>query len=556
MKRWGLAKDRNASVLEDMSPPLPPTEEDGELSPSKAKELNPIYGVGWDDSNITSDIHPSRPVTFKSLREIAKIPAVASIIRTRTNQVAEFAHPARREGDTGFIIEPVDFAQEVTEEVKQKCLEITKWMTTCGDPACGHGDSFESFLRKVVPDSLELDQGCFEIRRTYAGDVAGFQAVDAATIRFATPTNEEYAHLQMRESMTEEGQVVQVVDNKIVAQWAREDLAVGIRNPKTEIDSRGYGDPELFILVAALSWMVDAEIYNAASFKNGAHAKGILALKSNMPRNMFQQLRREYFAMLKGPKNAHKTLFLQLNPNKEVKEELQYLNMSRSNQEMEFAQWLGYLQKLTAAVFQMDPAEINFVYGSENQSGGLQQSSGASRVEYSREKGLRPLLRAIESWLNKWVLNQKYPGYRIRFVGLDHEQERKRIEDLLKQTKVLSINEIRAKMGYGPITKDIEENGAFADLPADAQYIHGVVSARQNAFTEDMADSGYDDSGNPHPPAELPPGARSGGNDDEEERSTPGADDQIYYGPQGGQYLDPGHKVPASRRSREEQKRS
>lgn len=565
LRRLGLVRDEKTQpgILTDLRPPLPPLPEsrpESDMLPARAKEIEPNYGIGWDETTVTTDIHPSRGITFNTLRQIGKIPAVGAIIRTRTNQVAEFAHPVRRFGDLGFVIEPDEILGVVDPETQEECNRIAKWVLTCGDPACGHGEDFETFLRKLTPDSLELDQGCFEIRETMSGEIAGFQSVDSATIRFAVPDKQEQWHLQTREDMEQEGQVIQVLDGKIVAQWPRSKLAIGIRNPRTDLKSKGYGDPELYLLASVLSWMTDAEVYNAASFKNGSHAKGLLAVKSRMPREQFQQLRREFFQMLKGPKNAHKTMMLQLDAAKDTMEDIQYLNMARSNQEMEFAQWLGYLQKLTAAVFQMDPAEINFVYGSENQSGGLQQSSGASRVEYSREKGLRPLLRAIESWLNKWVITQKFPGYRLRFVGLDYEAERKKIEDLMKQTKVLSLNEIRSRMGYTPITLEMERSSAFADLPADAQYIHGVVSNRQHSFIAEMAERGFDAGGNLHNNAPEPSGSYDQDSSETKPESTedPDAaeedygDRPLFYGPRGGAYLDESHKTPASKKFRDQ----
>lgn len=564
LRAMGLNRDPETqpSVLTDLRPPLPaPSTAPTSNIPSRAKELDPQYSIAWDATQVVTDFHPSRPVTFHTLREVGRIPAISAIIRTRVNQVAEFSRIAKKQGDLGFVIEPDDALLIIDEATQVKCREIAKWVLSCGDPACGHGEDFETFLRRITPDSLELDQGCFEVRMTYGGEIAGFQSVDAATIRFAAPDSQERRALQLREDMEEEGQVIQVMDGRVVAQWPRALLAVGIRNPRTDVHSRGYGDPELYTLVSVLSWMVDAEIYNAASFKNGSHAKGILALKSKMPKKMFLELRRQYYQMMNGPKNAHKTMLMQLDPSKGTDEELQYLNMARSNQEMEFAQWLGYLQKLTAAVFQMDPAEINFVYGSENQSGGLQQSSGASRVEYSREKGLRPLLRAIESWLNKWVIGKKFPGFSLKFVGLDYDSERKRIEDLLKQTKVLTTNEIRLRMGQTPITKDMEENAAFADLPADAQYIHGIVSHRAAMFTQQMALSGYDANGRIHPDPkgrlDVPDAQRTAEPDEDSEGDGTGDSDDageqlLYYGPKGGAYLDPEHKISAGRRLREQ----
>ena len=184
---------------------------------------------------------------------------------------------------------------------------------------------------------------------------------------------------------------------------------------------QGYGYPELEELVRVITNLVNAESFNAANFTHGMHVAGILAVKSKMNPSLFRAFRREFYAMLSGAHNAKKTPIIQLDP--ENKEELQSVNMSQSNRDMEYGQWMSWLLKLATSIYGMDPAELNYVYGPEGQSHQLNQKSPMDRILASKERGLRPLIRSVERWINESVIQRMYPDYCLEFVGFDAKSE-------------------------------------------------------------------------------------------------------------------------------------
>ena len=102
--------------------------------------------------------------------------------------------------------------------------------------------------------------------------------------------------------------------------------------------------------------------------------------------------------MVSGVNNAWRTPVLN-------SEDLQWVSMHANNREMEFSAWMDFLQKLTCAVFGIDPTEINFIYGNSGQKSSLNQSRpNAEEVMESKDKGLRPLMDHIEDCLNRQTL--------------------------------------------------------------------------------------------------------------------------------------------------------
>ena len=90
-------------------------------------------------------------------------------------------------------------------------------------------------------------------------------------------------------------------------------------------------------------------------------------------------------------------------------------------------------------VGEMDPAELGYVFGNEGQSSALNQGGPAQRIEYSKEKGLRPLLRALESWINRWIIGPIAPHLELSFVGLDTESEGQRLDAISKKVNSYTI---------------------------------------------------------------------------------------------------------------------
>ena len=394
---------------------------------------------------------------YETLRRMARVPLISAIIQTRVNQVAEFTVPQQRETDLGFRIRLRDRTKAPTAETRKRAQELTEWVLRCGidDAIGGLDNTFESFIRRIVRDSLIFDQCAFEVMEDRSGNVAGMIPVDASTIRRAKLKDEE--RKKGRRTYRPDTEAwTQVVNGKTVAAFSHEELVVGIRRPRTWLKVAGYGYPELEELVGVVTNLLNAESYNAQNFTHGMHVAGILAIKSKMNPQLFRAFRREFYAMLSGASNAKKTPLVQLDP--DAKEELQAVNMSASNREMEYSQWTSWLLRTVCSVYQISPSALGgqWTYGNEGQTNSLSSASPAQRVTHSDELGLRPPLRALENWLNRGIMRRLDPEYELAFVGFDAKNESDQLDlDTKKVRAFMTINEVRARYDLEALDTDV-----------------------------------------------------------------------------------------------------
>ena len=377
-------------------------------------------------------------IGYNTLEHLSKHPLISAIIQTRVNQAAEFAQYSN-DDDLGFEIRLRDEKAEPTPADLEKMDEIKRFIQDCGSESIDFELTFEGFIRQIVRDSLIYDQCNFEVVKNRKGDVIGFLPVDATSIRRTKLTKQEK---QKGRRDPDKAAFCQVIEGKVVAEFGQRDLCFGVRRPRTSMKSKKYGYPELEELLSVIQNLMSAEIYNASNFNNGISANGIIAIKSKMDPKLFRVFRREFYQMLTGVNNAKRTPLIQLDP--EGDEDIRSISMGSSNREMEYNAWISYLIKVLCGVYQMDPAEIGFVFGSEGQSSALIQADPTARVLMGKEKGLRPLIRSIQSWINKYIIHQIDPRFQISFIGLDSMPGKQKIEIEQHRMKYMTINEIRA----------------------------------------------------------------------------------------------------------------
>jgi len=388
-----------------------------------------------------------RGLDTEQLRAMARIPLIAAILNTRVNQVAEFAVPSPSGDDVGFQIRLKYPHDAPTPDQQETIRQVYEFISTCGDPRLDFENSFEAFLRMLVRDSLTFDAACFEVVRSRNGQVCGFLNVDSATIRRAQLTEAEKA----AGKRDQEGVAfVQVVDNTVKGEFGVKDLCYGIRRPRSDVKFRGYGEPELELCIGLLTNMLNAENFNAANFTNGISASGIVAVKTAMNPQLFRAFRREFYQMLSGSHNAKKTPLIQLNPDSD--EDVKAINLSATNKEMEFQDWLHHLMKQICAIWAIDPVEIGFSFGDTGVNSSLTQGGPADKVLMSRERGLRPILRAISYWLNKYIVNELAPDLELVFTGLDKMNPEEVLKmDVQKVKSFMTVNEVRAMYDLAPL---------------------------------------------------------------------------------------------------------
>lgn len=440
-------------------------------------------------------------LSYEILRRMAtKDAVVSSIITTRVNQVSTFTTPARfsRSG-MGFEIRLRDPNQTPKKEDIDVMTAIEQFLENTGFDNDNGRDDFDTFIRKIVRDRLIYDQVSFEIVPDRKGRPAEFHAVDASTIRLASEDiKEDYNSFQMLDKergvkKNEEVKFVQILHGQIQAYFTSSELAFGISNPRTDLNISGYGFSELEMLIHQITSHLWAEEYNSRFFSQGGTTKGILNLKGSaqapIAPQQIESFKRQWISQVSGMTGAWKTPVVSVDG-------LEYINVSQSNREMEFEKWMNYLINVSCAVYQIDPAEINFPNrGGAGGSGGGGLGDGGieDRLNHSRDKGLRPLLRFIESLINKHIVSKFDQKYVFSFVGIDAKSEKEIVT--LQQMKVktyLTVNELRKEEGLPPL-----ENGDLILDPTYVQFLGQQQQAQMMAQQGDAGDAGdeedYDD---------------------------------------------------------------
>lgn len=137
------------------------------------------------------------------------------------------------------------------------------------------------------------------------------------------------------------------------------------------------------------------------------------------------------------------------------------------------------------AIYQVDPAEINFDITKTNSST-LNESSSEHRIKSSKNKGLRPLLMYLQNIINHQLIprwdKKLADTYIFEFAGLDAETKMQEIDRLTKESQVYkTINEIRTEQGMSHL-----EDGDIILAATFTQYKQMIQQAAQMAEQQEM----------------------------------------------------------------------
>ncbi len=395
-------------------------------------------------------------ISYGMLRAMAKTPIINAIIRTRINQVAAFAEPQKDEFSVGFKIRKKRIVGSnaddgLNKEEEKEIQRITDFISNCGDSSTWGGDDFDAFVRKITRDSLTFDQMNFEVVYDLDRKPKQFFAVDAATCRVAedydSPKYQDGEVVVERIPEKINGyypSTVQIYNDRVVAEFYPWEMCFGLRNPSTNFYNPGYGISELEELVSIVTSLLWGEEYNRQFFKQGSAPKGILKVNGSFGDARLQEFRQQWNATMRGVNNAWKTPVLE-------GDKVEWIDLQRTNRDMEFTNWIEFLIKISCAVYAIDPAEVNFPLQGGANDRSMFEGSNEARIKHSRDKGLYPLLKFIQWRINKWVVQQLNPDYEFVFVGLDSMSAKEQAEyDALLLSTTRTTSEVRAMRGLKP----------------------------------------------------------------------------------------------------------
>lgn len=377
-------------------------------------------------------------LSFETLRRMGDIFIVRSVVNTRVEQVQNFLHFNTDEQKAGYTIrKKKQLYQEdkVTEKLKkedqEKIAYIVKFLENGGlNEKWANFDTFQDFGRKLIFDSLTLDQMAFEITRDRGNDLAKFRAVDASLIRLldsADPKMREaferyrYKGYLPRYCMAWQGQILQNPTTKEHVIYYPWELGYGVRNKSTSIYRNGYGTSELETLVEIITWMLWGFQYNGNFFSKGSQPKGFINIKNaNIDNTSLNEFRQAWTQTMRGVSNSHRTPILQ-------GIDMEWIDLQKlSNRDMEFNEWVKFLIIITCSVYRIDPSELGFQF--KEQADVFGQDGQHERLEHSKEKGLKPLLIFFQNIINKYIVEEIDEDFEFAFTGIEVEDASKQVE--------------------------------------------------------------------------------------------------------------------------------
>jgi hypothetical protein len=380
-------------------------------------------------------------LTYQTLREMAKrVPTYTAILQTRLTQVKNFGQRQKDPREPGYGIILRDEKATPSRQDEKRMRQLEDWLMQTGT-VWSHGrDNFKTFLTKITRDSLVLDQCCWEIQHNRKGEPWAFYAMDAGCMRLADvpPGAEANPPLDMVK-------YVQVYDEMVIAEYGPHQLCFGVRNPRTDIRVNGYGYSELEQLINVITSTLWAFEYNRKQFSQGTLARGLLNFKGTIPDKKIDAFRRQWKMMIAGIDNAHKTPMTNV-------DEVQWIDLHTDSQKMGYSDWMDWLIKITCAVMQFDPTEINFSYGNTGQSNQMFGTPVESKVQQSKDKGLKPLLEDLALWINTHLIWQLDPAMEFAFLGLSAKSTDQAVDLAKKQVTYLkTVDELRAEEDLEPL---------------------------------------------------------------------------------------------------------
>ena len=463
-------------------------------------------------------------LSYATLRAMAATPIINSIIKTRKNQVADFAEPQADRYNTGFVIRKKisDSGYEMTKREQKVANSITDFILNCGGKNSWTNDDFDTFIRKIVDDSYTYDQMTFECVRNRRGQLESFLATDASTFRIADSAFKEdyknpffsrkganiWANQDLTVDLSKEingytPQYVQVYQGAVVNEFYPWELCFGIRNPSTSIINNGYGCSELEQLINVVTSLLWSDEYNRRFFSQGSAPKGMLKIKGNVSEKALQQFKQQWQAMITGVMQSWKTPV--------VDADVDWVDLQKTNRDMEFSNWQEYLIKIACAIYSIDPSEIGWDISRGANGSGLFEGNQAEKLQNSKDKGLYPILKFIQRKINKYIVEAIDPDYEFVFMGLNGMTIDKELEmDVKRLSSFMTINEVRQKYNLPKIDGDI------GDLIENSIYFQSYNAEKQQEQMQQMSQqSGNEEDNNEEDNNEEDNGDEENNNEDE-----------------------------------------
>lgn len=385
-------------------------------------------------------------ISNKTLKDVSlRDWLVSAIIQNRVDTLNRFSRPQTKKFDMGYRIVKRDETEEYTETERAEIENLQAFIYNCGRLDGTPDDDkmfFGEFIKLVVRDALTFGHIAVEKVKTRRGALHRFRPLPAENIYHINKNmskqqvqehiksikqtyqpssdNDPAKNYEVNEEQLDYYKYIQVsYDSRPLAVFGDEDMIFRLLNPQNFADANGYAYSPLELAIINITHHMNTEQYNSNFFTHGQAAKGVLHLKGTVTQSQLTAFRRQFYNLINGSQNAWRT------PIVAGLDDVQWIPMAGGSKDMEYLNYNMHLMRAICAQFQIDPVELGMDLLVTGGKAFASKDGNAQKVEFSRERGLYPLLMFIEDVINRDILGAIDPEYtkkyKFQFEGYTDE---------------------------------------------------------------------------------------------------------------------------------------
>lgn len=369
---------------------------------------------------------------------------VSTIVQNRVDTISRFCRPQTRKFDMGYRVVKRDLHEEYSEEEKAEIKNIEAFIYNCGRLKNTPDEDkmlFGEFTKMIVRDCLTFGNIAVEKVKTRRGALHRFRPIPAESVYHVnhnaskqqvkdhlksvrdtykpSSDNDPRTAQEIFDQKVDFFRYVQVsYDGRPLAVFGDEDMVFRLFNPQNFIDGNGYCYSPVEMAIVNITNHLNTEHYNSNFFTHGQAAKGILHLKGTVTQSQMTAFRRQFYNLINGSQNAWRT------PIVSGLDDVQWVPMAGGSKEMEYLNYNMHLMRSVCSQFQIDPMEIGLdLLVTGGRAANMQGHE--SKIEFSREKGIYPILMFLEDVINRDIIPAIDPAYgekyKFQFEGYTDE---------------------------------------------------------------------------------------------------------------------------------------
>lgn len=307
------------------------------------------------------------------------------------------------------------------------------------------GDTFWTWVQKIVEDIAVLDAGVFEKVRYPTGEIAELW-----------PTAGEYIWVSSvwDGSDPDETRYLWVPDGTVRARFTNDEMVYIMQNPRT---NSTVGLSPLEVLRRTIEAELYSMDYNSAMVR-GAPPEGVLNLgESALPEDV-QRARTYWESEILG-QSALAIIGGYKSPG--------FIKFRDNNQEMQFREWLDYLVRQTAVVYGLSPMDLGLTFD-------VNRSTAEQQGENTEGRGMKPLMGGLQQMFTRYVVQDESFGGRennlqFAFTSLNLKESKSRADInkiAMGGSPWKTVNEARLMEGRPPLGELDDEDNIFNHILA------------------------------------------------------------------------------------------